>query len=67
MTDEWTIIFSTTDEFTGELAKGLLKENGVDYVEVNKKDSSYLFGEIELFVVRNDILRAKFVLKDLDH
>ena len=65
MDNEWIAIFSTSDEFDAELAKGLLKENEIDYVVVNKKDSSIHFGEIELFVMRKNALRAKYLIKNL--
>jgi len=57
--------FSTTDEFNSEIAKGLLEENEIDCVLVNKKDSFYHFGDIEIYVKRDKIIKANYILKDL--
>lgn len=59
-------VFSTNREYIAEIAKGILKENEIEAVILNKKDSSYTFGEIELFVNRDNAIRAKYLLKELD-
>ena len=47
-----------------EILKGMLEENNIIAVSVNKKDSSYLaFGEIELFVESKDVIQAKNLIK----
>lgn len=65
MDKNWVSIFNTPEIFKAELAKGLLEENEIECVLINKKDSFYHFGEIELFVKRDDILKAKYILKEL--
>ncbi|NJK85977.1 MAG: DUF2007 domain-containing protein [Bacteroidales bacterium] len=65
MENEWVSIFITSDQFYAELAKGLLEENNIEAVVVNKQDSFYHFGEIELYVKRDNIVKAKFLLKEL--
>lgn len=37
-------------------------ENGINAIIVNKKDSSYLFGELELYVMPNDAIQAKHII-----
>ncbi|MEI6577414.1 MAG: DUF2007 domain-containing protein [Bacteroidota bacterium] len=56
--DNWTKIFSYSSEAEAELMKGLLSENGIDAVTMNKKDSAYLFGEVALYVQAQDALVA---------
>ena len=61
---EWEVIISTTLLYKAEIIKGLLEDEGIPCVIVNKQDSSYLaFGEIELFVPREDVLKAKQIME----
>ena len=46
------------------MIKGLLANNEINSVVINKQDSSYMFGEHEVYVNRNDVVKAKFVLKE---
>ena len=66
MEKNWVSVFTTNSEYIAEIAKGILNENEIDAVVLNKKDSSYTFGEIELFVNRDNSIRAKYLLKELD-
>ena len=58
----WVKIYSTTASYKAELIKGLLFENEIPSVIVNKKDSSYLFGELELYVMPDDAVQAKHII-----
>lgn len=64
MDKDWVSIFSTSEEFQAEIAKGVLEENEIECVMINKKDSFYHFGEIELYVMREDVVKSKYLLKD---
>ena len=62
--NNWIRIFSSKQEYQVELLKGMLKENNIIAVSLNKKDSSYLaFGDIELFVDKKNALQAKNLIK----
>ena len=64
MPDNWIKIASSKQAYKIELLKGLLKENNIISVSINKKDSSYLvFGEVELFVDSKDIMKAKNLIQ----
>ena len=68
MQKDWILIFSTTQDFKAELAKGLLEENDIQFVTLNKKDSSYpdlFIGYIEIYVKQNNAVKAKYLLKEL--
>jgi hypothetical protein len=58
----WVKIYSTAENYKAELLRGLLFENGIESVVVNKQDSSYLFGEVELYVMTNDAIQAKHII-----
>jgi len=62
--NNWVKITSSKQAYQIELLKGMLEENNIISVSINKKDSSYLaFGEIELFVDSKDLLQAKNLIK----
>ena len=51
MTQKWYLLFSTRNFPEASIIKGMLEENSVPVLLVNKQDSSYLnFGDIELYV-----------------
>lgn len=52
--------------YKAELLKGLLVENEINAVIINKKDSAYLFGEVELYVTINDAVKAKHLITQID-
>jgi hypothetical protein len=58
----WVKIFSTSANYKAEFIHGLLLENDINAVIVNKKDSSYLFGEVEIYVNSEDVIMAKHII-----
>ncbi len=68
MEKDWVKIFSSDQPYQAELARQVLEENGIQAVVMNKKDSSYLmFGETELYVSQDDVIKAKQLIKTLEH
>ena len=65
MEKDWVHVFSTTMEHISEIAKSVLEDNDIECILLNKKDSSYHFGEIEVYVKQNKVVKAKYLLKDL--
>lgn len=55
---KWIRVYSSADAFRVEMLKGLLAEHNIESVVVNKKDSAYLFGEVELHVNVKNAFRA---------
>lgn len=66
MNKDWIKIYSTGVAYKAEILKGLLIENNIDAVIINKKDSSYGFGELELYVNTDDVVKAKHIITTLD-
>lgn len=63
----WKNIFTTGDEYLVSIAKELLKEGGIEAVEISHKDSSYVWlGEIELFVRDEEEVQAIEIVKQLN-
>jgi len=65
MEKEWAKVYETAEDVKIEIARILLEENGIESVIINKKDRSYRFGENELYVHRDNVIRAKQLLKNL--
>jgi len=60
----WEVVFSTNQLYKAEIIKGMLEEEGIQAVIINKQDSSYIaFGEIELYVPREEVLNAKQIME----
>lgn len=59
------VIARFTDDVRSQVAVERLMSSGIDAVAVDKRDRIYRIGEIELFVHRDNVLRAKEIIKDL--
>ena len=64
MEKEWVKIFVALDELQIEFARQELERWEIDSVIVNKQDRVYKFGQLELYVHRDNAIRAKQILKD---
>jgi hypothetical protein len=62
----WEKIFESSNELTIENARQILEDNDIEVIILNKKDSLYRFGDIEIYVNRDNILKAKQALKELE-
>jgi hypothetical protein len=62
MDSNWALIYSTGAPYKIELLKGMLAEHEIDSVIINKQDSSYLIGELELYVKAEDVVKAKRII-----
>tara|TARA_Y100000385_G_scaffold219966_1_gene229494 strand:+ start:191 stop:406 length:216 start_codon:yes stop_codon:yes gene_type:complete len=58
----WTVVYSDGFPPAVELRRTVLDQHRIPAVVLNKKDSSYLFGYVELLVQDEDVIRAKALL-----
>ncbi len=58
------LLFSSSKPLEVEAAVSFLEEAGIPSFKINKKDSSYIFGEIELYVEEPDLTRAQIILNE---
>lgn len=66
MEQDWTKVYITRNPVHAEMAIGLLRENGIEAVELNKRDSCYgNFGNIEVYCHASQVVTALEVLKEL--
>jgi hypothetical protein len=59
MSENWEAIYSTDKLYEAEMVKNMFTDNDIECVILNKQDSTYRFGEIEVFVPTESVLRAK--------
>lgn len=63
---DFTLIYTSTKPLEIAAAISLLEEQEIPAFKINKKDSSYIFGEIELYVSAELVDRAKLILTEND-
>lgn len=59
MSENWEAIYSTDRLYEAEMVKNMFADNDIECVILNKQDSTYRFGEIEVCVPTEQVLRAK--------
>ena len=59
-------VFSGTQPYQVSIARALLENEGIPCFENDKKDSSYIFGEIELYVPAELADKALLLLTEND-
>ena len=63
MNENWQCIHTTQKEHIAEIIKAVLEDSGIKCFSLSKKDSAYLFGEIELYVSPDNVIRAKQIIE----
>lgn len=63
MEKDWQAIYSSDKPHSIEMVKGLLSGCEIKSIEINKQDSSYLFGEIDLYVKSENVIKAKYLIE----
>ena len=66
MNKNWTKVFSSDKPIEAEIIKHMLENNSNDNLKVitmNKQDSSYKFGTIDLYVEHKNIQHAKKIIR----
>lgn len=60
-------IFSSGKPYQAEMARQMLADHNIQSFLVNKQDSSYKFGVVELYVNRDNVIRAKKLIQEFDY
>ena len=60
----WVRVFSSNHLHEAELVRGMLGDNQITAIVVNKQDSFYLFGEVELYVSVEDAFQANQLINN---
>ncbi|MFN8135457.1 MAG: DUF2007 domain-containing protein [Bacteroidales bacterium] len=64
MFDNWVVIYASDQLYKAEMARDYLNDHGIECVIMNKKDSAYMFGDIEVYVPTEEAFSAKQLILD---
>ena len=64
MEKNWVLIYSAPKAYEAEILKEVLEENKIVCDIINKKDSSFLFGDVEVFVQKENEEKALALVKE---
>jgi len=62
MSEDWAFVYSSSQLYQAELLKHILEDNQITPVIMNKQDSFYNFGSIEIYVKPSDVVKAKHLI-----
>ena len=65
MEQDWQLVYSAKSVFDAEMVRGTLEGIGLEPVVINKQDSSYLFGDVEIYVSKGQFERAAEAIKNI--
>ena len=54
----WKTVYKTENIQRAEMVKSILEDKGCNPIIINKKDSAYLLGLLEIQVSENELLKA---------
>lgn len=63
MSADWVMVYSTDQMYKAMIMKEKLLEENIHAFIINKKDSLYAFGEIEIHVKPDDAVKSIFIIK----
>lgn len=67
MDDNWIIVYNTSELYLAEMAQQMLRDNGIEAVVLDKKDSAYpSIGHIELMVEKENQPAAEKLIKEFE-
>ncbi len=59
-------IYSAGSPYLAELIRQMLADHDIQSFIINKQDSVYKFGDIELFVDRDEVIKAKMLIREFE-
>lgn len=65
MSDNWEAVYSTNQLYEAEMVKVMMADHDIECVIMNKQDSTYKFGEIEVCVPTEYVFKAKQLIIEL--
>ena len=67
MPDDWIRVYSSNKVHIIEILKQVLSDGGIKAMTIDKRDSAYLFGDIELYVKNDDVMKAKVLIDKFEN
>ena len=66
MKTDLVYIYSAGRPYLAELIRQMLADHNIQSFIINKQDSAYKFGDIELFVHRDEVIKAKMLIQEFE-
>jgi hypothetical protein len=63
----WILVHSSNKEYLVEMIRQMLAESGIESLIINKMDSNYLFGDIEIYTLPDNVMKAKLLIEKFEH
>ena len=67
MENNWSLIYTSNKLNEAEILKEFLDENGIEVFVMNKQDSSYHIGDIEVYSRPEDVMKAKLLIEKFEN
>lgn len=61
---DWQPVYADEREYRVDIVKAVLEESGMAPVKVNKQVSQHGFGNFEIFVAADQVIRAIRIIKE---
>lgn len=61
------LVYATGIEYLAELLKQVLEDNNINVFIFNRQDSSYRFGDIEVYVNSEDLEKATLICVEFEN
>lgn len=66
MDKDWVLVYSCEKQYRAELLKEKFSEHNIICDIINKKDSSFLIGDIEVYVQKENEEKAKALVEEFN-
>ena len=66
MLENKVLVYLADQCYKANLLADLLAANDIQSFVINKKDTNYLFGDVEVYVEEDDVIRAKVLIEKFD-
>lgn len=67
MTSDKVIVYTTNKMYEAEIIRQIFGDNDITSFLINKMDSAYQFGDIEVLVKGEDVMRAKLLIQEYEN
>jgi hypothetical protein len=64
MDNKWQKVYTTNMKYRAEIVKAVLEDNQLSPVLIDKQDTSYHFGPIELYVAPDEVINALKIIEN---
>ena len=67
MDNNWSLVYTIDKLYKAEILKEILADNGIESFVANKLDSSFIIGEVEIYVMPDDVMKAKHLIEKFEN